>query len=235
MMGCLGKIPTHVAPNDLILLVRPVRPSIVPVAAYPSYSRSWRLAMKRRVMLAAVLGAAAWASAPQSANAFGGKLFGRAKGTAPAAAACVAPSEGTVVAAADACAAPSVVSAAPAVAATDSCGAVSAGVSYVTQSVTKYRTETVSKQVPVTVMKMVPKTETYTYTEAVPVTTVTKQTVTEYKQVPKTETFSYTVMQNQTVTEPRTVTEYQTVAKQVPYTYTEQVPVTTVTKQTVTE
>ena len=126
--------------------------------------------MKRRVLTAAVLGAAAWFGfAPATASAFGGKLFrGGAGGscggcTAPAPAACgtggyaqggVAYSTGTTTG--------------------GDCGvAVAAAPTYTTQTVTRYRQET--------------RQEKYTYTASEAVTSTEARTVTEY--LPLTQGF----------------------------------------------
>ena len=176
--------------------------------------------MKRRMLVAALVGTAAWFATPATGLAFGGRMMGGGCGgcASPAVAAYApsydyAPSYGcgpTGVAGG--------VTSGPAVA--DGCGTVSAAPSYVTQTVTKYRTETRAKQVQVQVMKPVTKQVPTTTTEYVPETVNQAQQVTEYKQAQKQVPYTYTVNENVTEMQPRTVTEYQYVTKQVPYTYT---------------
>jgi hypothetical protein len=173
--------------------------------------------MKRRVLTAALFGAATLALTPATASAFGGKLFRHAGGdccgsAAPAPEACCDTAPGSSYGDASASTYGSMPTG-------GDCGSVAAAPSYTTQTVTKYRTE--SKQ------------ETYTYTEMVPTTTTEKQQVTTYKQVAKQVPYTYTVNEMVTVSQPRTVTEYKAVTTPETYTYQVCQPTTTMTSRNV--
>ena len=157
--------------------------------------------MKRRVLLAAVLGVTAWFT-PQSAEAFGGKLFGgRGKGCA---APVMAGGCGAAPVAADfgGCggSAPATVGGCGGTVAAADAG--SGGVSYTTQTVTRYVPRTVVTPTKVTTYKQEWVAEPYTYTVSRAVTAVTPQTQTYTVCVPTQVTENVSVSRRVMVATP---------------------------------